>query len=125
MTSCPPTCMWSLPTPEIHSSNPIMGRFIVTIRIEKVKEKETGNSPIIYRRSQNVFANGPSPASFSFIFSLFEYQYNFTENKCRNSPSSILSGDSNSRPLGHWSPPITTRPGLPPIDNSKVFSVKG
>ena len=34
----------------------------------------------------------------------------FTTNKCEK--MSIL--DSNSRPLEHESPPITTKPGLPP-----------
>ena len=29
-------------------------------------------------------------------------------------PSSIWRQDSNSQPLEHESPPITTRPGLPP-----------
>ena len=33
----------------------------------------------------------------------------------KHCPSSILCRDTNSRPLAHESPPITTRPGLPPI----------
>ena len=35
----------------------------------------------------------------------------FTTNKC---PSSIQCWDSNPQPSEHESPPITTRPGLPP-----------
>ena len=38
----------------------------------------------------------------------------FTTNKCEKCPSSIWCRDSNSRPLEHESPPITTRPGLTP-----------
>ena len=30
-------------------------------------------------------------------------------------PSSIRRGDSNPRPFEHESPPVTTRPGLPPV----------
>ena len=60
------------------------------------------------------------PASFSFIFDLFQTNINtiFTTNQCEkiSSPSSIRSQDSNPRPLERESPPITTRPGLPPIE---------
>ena len=38
----------------------------------------------------------------------------FTTNKCEKCPSSICCRDSNSRPLAHESPPITTRPGSRP-----------
>ena len=59
--------------------------------------------------------NGPTPASFSFIFGLSNKHYKFLQQiyvkKC---PSSIWCWDSNPRPSGHESPPITTRPGLPP-----------
>ena len=50
------------------------------------------------------------------LFHLFlPFQTNitiFTANKCEKCPSSIWCQDSNSRPLEHESPPITTRPGL-------------
>ena len=39
----------------------------------------------------------------------------FTTNKCEKYPSSIWCRDSNQWPLEHESPPITTRPGLPPV----------
>ena len=48
----------------------------------------------------------------SFIFGLFKQTlkfYNIISEKC---PSSIRYRDSNPRPLGRESPPITTRPGL-------------
>ena len=59
--------------------------------------------------------NGPTPASFSFIFGLFKQTLKFLQQiyvkKC---PSSIWCQDSNPRPLEHESLPITTRPGIPP-----------
>ena len=48
------------------------------------------------------------------LFSVFlNKHYNFY-NTCEKCPSSIRYQDSNPRPLGRESPPITTRPGLPP-----------
>ena len=63
--------------------------------------------------AKHVFLNGPSPASFSFIFGLFNKQYItiFTANQCEKSQSSIQRRDSNPRPLEHESSPITTRQG--------------
>ena len=63
--------------------------------------------------AKHVFLNGPSPASFSFIFGLFNKQYItiFTANQCEKSQSSIRRRDSNPRPLEHESSPITTRQG--------------
>ena len=52
------------------------------------------------------------------LFNLFSsFQTNitmFTSNTCEKCPSSIQCWDSNPWPSGHESPPITTRPGLPP-----------
>ena len=60
--------------------------------------------------------NGPTPASFSFIFGLFKQTIQFLQQiyvkKC---PSSIWCRDSNPRPLERESLPIATRPGLPPL----------
>ena len=55
------------------------------------------------------FFNGPFPASSSFIFVFSNKHYNVK--KC---PSSIRWWDSNTQPSVHESPPITTKPGLPP-----------
>ena len=44
----------------------------------------------------------------------FKHEQNLTANKCENDRSSIRCWDSNPRPLEHGSPPITTRPWLPP-----------
>ena len=65
----------------------------------------------------NVFfeKNGPTSASFEFIFVFSNTHYNFTTNRYEKiCPSSIQCKDSNSQPLEHESPPITTRQGLPP-----------
>ena len=56
--------------------------------------------------------NGPSQASFSFIFVFANKQYNSYH--CEKSPSSIQCWDSNPRPWEHQSPPITTRPEFNP-----------
>jgi len=58
--------------------------------------------------------NGPTPASFPFIFSLFKQTLQiYATNICEKCPSSIRCRDSNPQPSEHKSPPITTRPGLP------------
>ena len=60
---------------------------------------------------------GPTPASFLFLFSVFfkqtlQFLQQINVKKC---PSSIRRRDSNPRPFEHESSPITTRPGLPPL----------
>ena len=60
--------------------------------------------------------NGPTPASF-YLFSSFQTHITiFTTIKCEKMswPSSIQHWDLNPQPLDSKSPPITTRPGLPP-----------
>ena len=54
------------------------------------------------------------PTSFPFVFDSSNKHYNFTANKCEKCPSTIWCWDSNPRPSEYESPPITTRPGLPP-----------
>ena len=58
--------------------------------------------------------NGPTLASFSFIFGLFQQTVQFLlqiiVKKC---PSSMQRWDSNSQPSSE-SPPLTTIPGHPP-----------
>ena len=48
---------------------------------------------------------------FIFVLSITKFCKKYVCEKC---PYSIWCRDSNSRPLEHESPPITTRPGLPP-----------
>ena len=58
-----------------------------------------------------------NPGLFSFIFGLFKQTLKQFYNKSiwkMSIPSSIWCRDSNPRALDHESPPITTRPGLPP-----------
>ena len=70
--------------------------------------------------------SGPCPASFSFIFGLFQKNNTiFTTNQCEkmSSPSSIRRRDSNPWPFESESPPLTTRPGLPPYEDFRLYPV--
>ena len=72
------------------------------------------------------FLNGPSPASSSFIFGLCQTNNTIcTTNHCEkmSCPSSIWRQDLNPQPLERESPPITTRPGLPPIERSLHWNI--
>ena len=51
----------------------------------------------------------------SFFNQISQFLQQINVNKC---PYSIRCRDSNSRPLKHESPPITTRPRLPPGNKS-------
>ena len=69
------------------------------------------------RTVERALKNGPTPASFSFIFGLFkqtslQFLQQIYVKKC---PSSMQCQDSNPRPSDCESLPITTRPGLPPM----------
>ena len=44
----------------------------------------------------------------------FQHQNNFYTMYVKSDPSSRQHLDSIPQPLGHESPPLTTRPGLPP-----------
>ena len=68
-----------------------------------------------YSATSKFLKNEPFPVSF-FVFSAFnkqtlQYLQQYNVKKCT---SSIQCWDSNSPPLERKSPPITTRPGLPP-----------
>ena len=72
------------------------------------KTKSRNNSSI----QMMVNAN---PGLFFVYFGLFKQTLQFfTANMCEKSPSKIQCRDSNPRPSECDSPPITTRPGLPP-----------
>ena len=62
--------------------------------------------------SIKLFLNGPTPVSFSFIFSLFNKHEIFTTNQCEKCPSILQHRDSNLQPSDYEYPPLTTRPGL-------------
>ena len=62
------------------------------------------------------FLNGPSSASFSFIFSVFlATNTYFTTNLCEKCPSSIRCQDLNSQPSEQESLPITTSTRAPAL----------
>ena len=59
--------------------------------------------------------NGPSLASFSFIFGLFKQTIQILQQiNVKKCPSSIWCQDSNSQPSDYKSPPLITRPVFPP-----------
>ena len=61
---------------------------------------------------------------FFIYFHLFQTNIAiFTANICEKCLSSLRCWDSNSQPLEHQSPPITTRPGLPPFQIFVNFSL--
>ena len=66
--------------------------------------------------------NGPTPASFSFIFGIFKQtSLQFLQQIYTKCPSSIRYWDSNPWPSERESLPITTRPGLPPNPSLFLF----
>ena len=66
--------------------------------------------------------NGPTPASFCLFSSFQTHITNFTTNmNVKKCPSSIRRWDSNSQPCDYESPPLTTRPGLPPSSSLRSF----
>ena len=71
-----------------------------------------GHSPSRPLSHDIVFFNGPTPASFSVFCPLTANITILTTNKCEKCPSSIW--DSKSQPSYYESPPLTTRPALPP-----------
>ena len=73
------------------------------------------NSEHFSNSFNNIFVNWANPGLF-FIFRLYKTHItNFTINRyVKKCPFSKRCHDSNSRPLEHESPLITTRPGLPP-----------
>ena len=75
----------------------------------------TEDTKLIFLFDNWFFLKRANPGLFFFSFYLFKHVTNFTTDtfgeKC---PSSIRCRDSNSWPLEHEPPPITTRPGLPP-----------
>ena len=74
------------------------------------------------RCRKQFFLNGPTPASFSFTFGLCKQTLQiFTTNICEKCPSRIRYRDLNPQPSECESPPITTRPGLPPVPLTPLF----
>ena len=95
-----------------------LARLLFPVLLEvKIVPSSSEFRGLSHKHSNNIiFLNGPSSASFSFIFVFSNKQYNSLTIMCEKMlwPSSIRHRDSNQRPLEHESLPITTRPGLPP-----------
>ena len=71
---------------------------------------------------QCFFKKWANPGLFFVYFRLFKQTLQFfTTNKCEKCPSSIWCRDSNPQPSEYESPPITTRPGLPPFERAKFI----
>ena len=78
----------------------------------------SGSEPAAYGLVDNCttyFCKWANPGLFFIYFCLFKLTFQILQQigmqKCS---SSIQCRDSNSQPLEHESPAITTRPGLPP-----------
>ena len=91
-----------VPYPRIHyplaTYNPIMS----ASKVSRARTKMV--------TATSLFVNATTPASFSFIF-VFSNTNLTTNTYLKKCP---WCWDSNSQPLELESPPITTRPGLPP-----------
>ena len=87
---------------------------LIRQKLSQIWIAETRTLTLSVPPRNHVFLNGPTPATFSFIFVFSNTHYNFYT-KCiwKKCPSSKHCRDSNSWPLEHESPPITTRPGHP------------
>ena len=57
-------------------------------------------------------------------FRLFKQALHFLQQICKKCHSSIWCRDSNPRPSEHKSPPITSRPGLPPLCQEILSATK-
>ena len=83
--------------------------FISSILLQQTKLKMAHSRHFFFKEKKM-----DEPGLFFHLFLSFQTHITiFTSNKCEKSSSSIWCRDSNSRPLDHESPPITTRPGLP------------
>ena len=56
----------------------------------------------------------PGPFYHLYLVLLNKQHFNFYNKYVKKCPSSIRYWDSNTQPIEHETPPITTRPGLPP-----------
>ena len=71
---------------------------------------------IKYANQFSFFKYGPTRASFCLFLSFQTNIKIFKTNKCEKCPSRKQRWDLNPWPLKHESPPITTRPELPPTN---------
>ena len=71
------------------------------------------------------FFKWANPGLFFIYFRVFKHtlQIFTTNTNVKKCPSTMRCRDSNSGPLEHELPPITTRPGLPPNKFFGLFSI--
>ena len=105
----------------------------LSVSLSLSKSDSLFSSPVIFLfLAKNIFhcplalfLNGPTTASFSFIFGLFKQTIQFLQQiNVKKCPSSIQRQDSNPQPFKHELSPITTRPGLPPKLFPLSFNLK-
>ena len=73
------------------------------------------SSAVLDSRNSKLF-NGPTPDSFGLFWSFQTNNIVFKTSQKMSCPCSIVRWDSNPWPLKHEPSPITSRPGLPPIE---------
>ena len=95
----------------MNTFNKIMFKFVEVLNYQV--HNNTLRKCMLHCKNFSLFKKWAVPASFSFIFGLFQTNNTmFTTNQCEkiSCPSSIRRRDSSPQPLEHESPPITTRP---------------
>ena len=66
-----------------------------------------------------------NPGLFFLYFRILKHTLQFLQQiNVKKCPSSIRCQDLNSQPLEHEYPPITTRPGLPPLNVDPINDLK-
>ena len=70
--------------------------------------------------SLSIFMSHPRP--LFVYFRLFQQTFLFYNRYMCKNPSSLRCWDLNPQPSGHESPPITTTPGLPPLESKFFFT---
>ena len=72
--------------------------------------------------TSSFFKKMGQPRPLFVYFRLFKQTLQFLQQiNVKKCPSSIRRWDSNSQPCDYESPPLTTRPGLPPSSSLRSF----
>ena len=82
---------------------------------EMRKNGKVAKNVLLFHYFSFFLKNGPSLVSSSFIFVLSKKHCILQQINVKKFPSSIWCWASNPQPLEHECPPITARPGLPPL----------
>ena len=97
----------------------VISKFCIEIKKERAskegRKEERKKGAVTFSQTTEFFFKMGQPRPLFHLFLSFQTYYIFyNKYACEKCPSSRQCRDSNSRPLEHESPPITTRPGLPP-----------